>query len=171
MPETKFQKVIFGLLMSYSMAIGMEVYNTAIKMNFQSVAGGFSGMDYSVFTGALSEATYMGLIVFLVSSLFGNRLGARIGAKHADPSRDNPYYCRLMRQAGTVAVMCPSMSFAATILFSVIKGGAALSAVPVIWVGTLMKNFPMAVLWNMFAAAPFTHFLFSALFRKEQKQE
>lgn len=28
MPKTKFQGVVFGLLMSYIMAFGMEVYNT-----------------------------------------------------------------------------------------------------------------------------------------------
>ena len=34
MPETKLQKIIFGLLMSYSMAFGMEIYNIAIKMGY-----------------------------------------------------------------------------------------------------------------------------------------
>ena len=31
MPRTKFQGIIFGIIMSYSMAIGMEVYNIAVK--------------------------------------------------------------------------------------------------------------------------------------------
>ena len=31
MPKTKKQGIIFGLIMSYAMAYGMEVYNTAIK--------------------------------------------------------------------------------------------------------------------------------------------
>ena len=166
MPKTKFQGFIFGLIMSYAMAIGMEVYNISIKMGFQSGAGGFSNMTNAVFPAALIEASYMGLIVFVLSSLFGNRIGAKIGAGHADPSRDSPYYCRLMRQAGTVSVMCPGMSLVASILFSILLGGAPLSQLPAIWVGTLIKNFPMAFVWNMFAAAPFTHFLFGKLFRE-----
>ena len=28
---------------------------------------------------------------------------------------------------------------------------------PAIWAGTLIKNFPMAFFWNMFAAAPFAN--------------
>jgi hypothetical protein len=28
MPETKLQKCIFGIIMSYAMAIGMEIYNS-----------------------------------------------------------------------------------------------------------------------------------------------
>ena len=34
MPRTKGQGIVFGLIMSYAMAIGMEVYNIAIKMGF-----------------------------------------------------------------------------------------------------------------------------------------
>ena len=34
MPKTKKQGIIFGLIMSYAMAYGMEVYNTAIKDGF-----------------------------------------------------------------------------------------------------------------------------------------
>lgn len=31
MPKTKFQGIIFGILMSITMAYGMEVYNVALK--------------------------------------------------------------------------------------------------------------------------------------------
>lgn len=106
----------------------------------------------------------MGLFVLLFSNLWGNRLGAAIGARHCDPTRDNPYFCRLMRQAGTVAVMCPTMSLVASLLFNVLLGGAPVTQLPGIWVGTVLKNFPMAFFWNMFAAAPFTHWLFGRLF-------
>lgn len=32
MPRNKFQKIVFGVIMSYTMAFGMELYNTAINM-------------------------------------------------------------------------------------------------------------------------------------------
>jgi hypothetical protein len=165
MPKTKFQGVVFGLLMSYFMAIGMEVYNTAVKMGFAVTVGGFSNITGRVFSAALSEALYMGLLVFAFSNLWGNRLGAAFAARRTDPARDNPYFCRLMRQAGTVAVMCPTMSLAASILFSVIMAGAPVSRLPAIWIGTVLKNFPMAFFWNMFGAAPLTHLVFGAIFR------
>ena len=113
---------------------------------------------------ALVETLFMGLIVIIVSELWGNRLGARFAAKVSDPQRDNPYFCRLMRQAGTVSVMCPTMSLAATIIFSMILGGAPVWQLPAIWAGTLIKNFPMAFFWNMFAAAPFTNWACGKLF-------
>ena len=164
MIKTKTQGIIFGIIMSYTMAYGMEVYNIAIKMAFNLQAGGFSNMTNIVFWEALKEAAYMGAFVFLFSNLWGNRLGARFAERRCDPKKDNPYFCTLMRQGGTVAVMCPTMSLVATILFNIVLGGDAWINLPAIWIGTLMKNFPMAFFWNFFAAAPFSHWLFSKLF-------
>jgi len=164
MPRTKTQGVIFGLIMSYAMACGMEVYNIAIKEGFSLKPGGFSSMTNQVFLDALIEASYMGVFVFIFSSLWGNRIGAAFAEKYTDPSKDNPCFCRIMRQAGTVAIMCPTMSLCASILFNVIMAGASVTQLPAIWAGTVLKNFPMAFFWNMFAAAPFTHWLFGRLF-------
>lgn len=169
MPKTKGQGIVFGLIMSYAMAIGMEVYNIAIKMGFSLNIGGLSSMTNAVFPAALVEASYMGLFVFLFSNLWGNRAGAAFAAKHTDPEKDNPYFCLLMRQAGTVAVMCPTMSLVASILFNVILAKQPVTQLPAIWVGTVFKNFPMAFFWNMFAAAPFSHWLFGLVYRERQE--
>ena len=163
MPKTKAQGVLFGLIMSYAMAYGMEIYNVAIKEGVHMAAGGLSNMSNLVFWDALKEASYMGLFVFLFSNLWGNRLGAAFAARHCDPGRDNPYVCQLLRQAGTVAVMCPTMSMVASLLFNVFLAGAPITRLPAIWVGTLFKNFPMAFFWNMFAAAPCSRWLFGKL--------
>lgn len=164
MPKTKTQGIIFGIIMSYAMAYGMEVYNIAIKEGINLAAGGFSNMTNLVFWDALKEALYMGVFVFIFSNLWGNRLGQAFAEKHCDPKKDNPYIFRLLRQAGTVAVMCPTMSLAASILFNVVLAGQPIYQLPAIWVGTFLKNFPMAFFWNMFAAAPFSHWLFNKLF-------
>ena len=164
MPKNKTQGIIFGIIMSYAMAYGMEVYNIAIREGINLTAGGFSNMTNIIFRDALVETLYMGVLVILFSSLWGNRVGAAFAARHCDPESDNPYICRLLRQAGTVAIMCPTMSLAASILFNIIMAGAPLSQLPAIWVVTLLKNFPMAFFWNMFAAAPFTHWIFGKIF-------
>ena len=166
MPKNKIQGFIFGVIMSYAMAYGMEIYNVAIKLGVNLTAGGFSNMTNLIFWEALKEASYRGLLVLLFSNLWGNRIGASFASKHCDPSKDNPYICQLLRQAGTVAVMCPTMSLVASILFNIILGGTPLSQLPAIWVGTFFKNFPMAFFWNMFAAAPFTHWLFKKIFHQ-----
>lgn len=164
MLKTKGQRFIFGIIMSYAMAIGMEIYNMAIKFGIQAEPGGLSGMTWSVLLDALLEAAYMGLFVLLFSNLWGNRTGGAFAAKHCDPARDNAYLCRLLRQGGTVAVMCPTMSLVASVLFNLILAGAPAADLPVIWIGTTFKNFPMAFFWNFFAAAPFTNWLCAKLF-------
>lgn len=163
-PANHKQGVIFGILMSVTMAYGMEVYNIAWKMGYPTMPGGFSNMTNDVFLGALGEAAYMWLFVELFSSLFGNKLGAAMSARYVEPGKDNAFVCQLMRQACTVLVMCPTMSLVASILFNVILAGNPVAQLPAIWVGTVIKNFPMALLWNLFAAAPLSRVIFRTFF-------
>lgn len=65
----------------------------------------------------------------------------------------------------TVLVMCPTMSMVAAILFNVILAGNPISQLPAIWVGTVIKNFSMALLWNLFAAGPFSRLVHGKIFR------
>ena len=58
------------------------------------------------------------------------------------------------------------MSMIASILFNVILAGSPITQLPAIWVGTLIKNFPMALLWNLFAAGPITRLIFGKLAHK-----
>ncbi len=156
------------MIMSYVMAYGMEVYNVAIKMGFHLQISGLSSMTNVVFWEALKEALYMGLFVFLFSSLWGNRLGAAFAARHCDPERDNPYFCQLLRQGGTVAVMCPTMSLVASILFNIVLGGAAWTQLPAIWVGTLPKKFPHGISVEFLCRRTLSHWLFGRIFSRRR---
>ncbi len=160
MPENKKQGFIFGVIMSYAMAFGMEIYNSAINLGFNLKAGGFSNMTNKVFAAAMSEILWIGIVVIILSSLYGNKCGEHFMRSHTKDD-DPAYFKVLMRQAGTIAVMCPSMSLFATVAFFIIPGVVPVSHLPAVFVGTLMKNFPMAFFWNMFGAAPFTRWAFS----------
>lgn len=148
------------------MAYGMEVYNVTWKLGYPALPGGFSNMTNDVFLGALVEAAYMWIFVFIFSNLWGNRLGAGLAGRLVDPKRDNPFLCTLVRSGCTVLVMCPTMSLVASILFNVVLAGDSPVQLPAIWVGTLIKNFPMALLWNLFAAGPVSRLLFAKLFSR-----
>ncbi len=171
MPKTKFQGIVYSLFMSYIMAYGMEVYNTAIEMGYNLKLGGFSTMTNAVLWEAFKETLYMGIIAFILSSLFGNKIGSKFSEKYCNPQKDNPYFCRIMRQAGTVAVMCPTMSLVASILFNIILGSRSWVDLPAIWIGTVLKNFPMAFFWNMFAASGLTRLIFGVVFREKGKNK
>jgi len=170
MPKTKFQGFIFSVLMAYSMTLGMEIYNQGIKYGLMGMPGSFSNLTYEILGHALFQTTFMALFAILFSYLWGTKFGANFAAKHTDPKRDNPYIIKLFRQCGTMAVMCPSMSFAAALLWNIIVAGNPVSQLPVIWIGTVIKNFPAAFLWNIFAAGPFTNWAFGKLFLREPKK-
>lgn len=156
MPQTKFQKFIFSLLMSYIMAYGIELANVARKLG---------GMSNAVFLPALVEASYMGAIVFLVSNLYGNRLGRAIAFRCVTPGRDAPILVTLMISSCTVMMMCPSMSLIATILFIGVDGQFLAN-----WFATVYHNFAMALLWQLFFAGPVVRLLFRIIFRKQLAQ-
>lgn len=167
MPKTKTQGIVFGIIMSMTMAYGMEVYNVASKMGYTTMAGGFSNMTNIVFWEALKEAAYMWIFVFLFSNLWGNRIGHGLADKIIRPGQDNPFFITLMISSCTVLIMCPTMSVVAAILFNIILGGAPVTQFPAIWIGTVLKNFPMALIWNLFAAGPVTRLLFRKIYRSE----
>jgi hypothetical protein len=168
MPQTKLEKFVFGIFMSYFMAYGMEVYNNAWKEGIPLSAGGFSNLRNGVFLAALKETVFMGVIAYIVSELWGNRIGHMLAARFSNPKTDPKFFCTLMMSGCTVFIMCPSMSLIASVLFSVILGGVPLSQLPAVWVGSVIKNFPMAFFWNIFAAAPLTRTVFAKLFRREK---
>lgn len=60
--------------------------------------------------------------------------------------------------------MCPVMSLTATLLFRIIMSGEPLIDMPILFLGTLFKNFPMVFFWNMFVASPLTHWLFQKIY-------
>ena len=152
MPKTKLQGIVFGLLMSITMAYGMEVYNVALK------SGGLSAMTNQVFLDALLETAYMWIFVFLFSNLWGNRLGHALAAKLVRPE-DSPFLEVVLRSACTVLVMCPTMSLIATLLFKEPSFG--------VWVHTFGCNLPMALLWQMLYCGPLTRLIFRTLFRPQ----
>ena len=170
MPKTKGQGLVFGILMSVTMAYGMEVYNVALKSGVLLGAGGLSDMQNTVFLGALKEAAYMWLFVFLFSNLWGNRLGAKLAARLVGEG-DSPFLQMLARSGCTVLVMCPTMSLVATVLYQIILGHQPVVQLPAMWVGTVLKNFPMALLWNLFAAGPVSRGLLRLIFHKHWEAE
>lgn len=166
MPKTKGQGVVFGIIMSILMEFGMGVYNTAINAGYVSMPGGLSNMENTVFLDVLKETAYMWIVVFVVSVLVGNPLAKKLAGRIICPEKDNPFFITLMISACTVLVMCPTMSLVATVLFNIILAHQPLTQIPAIWVGTVLKNFPMALFWNLFAAGPLTRLCFRTVFRK-----
>lgn len=159
MPKTKFQQVIFALIMSLVMAFGMEHYNLALNNG---------GLNAHIFATAWkwTEVPRMTAIVFIMEFFIVGPVARRKAAKLVTPERDNPLFITLVTAGCTVMLMCPIMSCWATVLF---KHPTAETFIP-IYLQTLACNFPMALLWQIFFAGPLVRFVFRSIFREKESE-
>ena len=156
MPKTKFQEVIFTIMMVFVMVYAMICYNIALNIG---------GMSNKVFLAAFHELVIMGPIAFVLDFFFVGTIAKKKALKIVNPEKENPFHLVLAISFISVAFMCPLMSPAATILFK--HAGNQFIAV---WLQTCAFNFPMALCWQIFYAGPLVRFLFRLIFLEKQKE-
>ena len=153
MPKTKFQEIIFTIIMVIFMVYAMVCYNISIAMG---------GINNQVFIEALFELPLMGILAFLIEFLIIGRLTKKITFKIIDPKTTQPIFTTLIISALTVSFMCPTMSFLATILFNY----SGIENLIATWLQTTAQNFSMALFWQIFYAGPAVRFIFRTIFKK-----
>ncbi len=151
MPKTKFQEVVYGVLMTFFMVLAMELYNTGLRE---------SGLTNAGFLTAFREMAVMFPVCFVMGFFMIDRLAPKIAFRMVTPGVDRPVFVTMVRASVTVAFMCPIMSFWATLIFK--QPGAEF--IPV-WLQTIVCNFPMAFFWQVFYCGPLVRFLFRQIFR------
>lgn len=156
MPKTKFQDFIFTIIMVVVMVYAMVCYNIAFDN------GAMSG---EVFLLALHELPIMGVIGFLLEFLFVGKLAQKITFKLFDPQSTRPFVITVMISSVTVAIMCPLMSLIASLLFNF----TGVSDIVPKFLQICVRNFPMALCWQLFYAGPFVRAVFRLLFKKQLK--
>lgn len=153
MPKTKFQNVIFTILMAFVMVYGMICYNIALNLG---------GMSNQVFLLAFHELIIMLPVAFILEFFIVDKLAHILALRIVTPGVDKPVFIVLAISAMIVCIMCPAMSFVATLLFK-----DAGSEIPAVWLQTTVLNFPMAFFWQMCYAGPFVRLIFRTLFKKQ----
>ena len=108
MPKNKFQEVVFTILMCLFMVIAMELYNASL------IRGGLSG---ACVPQALLEMRFMLPLCFVTSFFLMDPLAQKIAFSQVTPGVDHPLFVTLVRSGVTVSLMCPAMSFWATLIF------------------------------------------------------
>ena len=134
MPKTKLQEVVFTILMVFVMVYAMICYNIALNMG---------GMSNIVFLNAFHELVIMGPIAFILDFFLYGSLSKKLAFRIVTPGVDKPIMLILAISSITVCLMCPTMSFFATLLFK--SAGKEFIAV---WFQTTALNFPMAFFWH-----------------------
>ena len=158
MPKTKFQNVIFTLMMSFLMVYAMICYNIVLNTG---------AMTNSVFLSAFRELTFMGPIAFVLDFFLVSKLAFACANRMVDFRSCHPFSMILAISVASIAFMCPLMSFFATLFFK--HAGNQFIAV---WLQTTFMNFPAAFFWQLIYAGPIVRFIFRHIFpEKESAKE
>lgn len=151
MPKTKFQEVVFTIMMVFVMVYAMICYNISLNIG---------GMANHVFLDAFHELVIMGTVAFILDFFLYGSLSKKMAFRIVNPAEDKPIMIILAISSITVCLMCPSMSLAATLLFK--NAGTEFIAV---WLQTTALNFPMAFFWQIFFAGPLVRKIFGGIFK------
>ena len=151
MPKTKFQEVVFTIMMVFVMVYAMICYNISLNIG---------GMANHVFLDAFHELVIMGPVAFILDFFLYGSLSKKLAFRIVNPAEDKPIMIILAISSITVGLMCPSMSLVATLLFK--NPGKEVIA---IWLQTTALNFPMAFFWQIFFAGPLVRKIFGGIFK------
>ena len=154
MPKTKLQDFIFTLMMAFVMVYAMVCYNIAIDMG---------GMTDQVFLLAFHEMPIMWPIAVILEFFIVGRLAPALAFRFMTP-QDKPLFITCAISSMIVCIMCPVMSFIATVLFKGVN-----SQLIAVWLQTTVVNFPMALCWQIFFAGPGVRNFFKLFEKKGAK--
>lgn len=154
MPKNKFEEVIFTVIMVFFMVYAMICYNISLNIG---------GMKNEVFLSAFHELVIMGPIAFVLDFFIVGKIAKAKAFKMVNIEKDNPFHLVLAISFVSVIFMYPLMSLAATLLFK--NAGSEFIAV---WLETTVKNFPMALCWQIFFAGPVVRAIFGAIFKEKK---
>ena len=149
MPKTKFQNVVYTIIMALIMVYGMIVYNVALN------TGGVTNVTFGM---ALHELPIMMPIAAILEFFIVEKLATKLAFTVVRPT-DRPQLITYAISTMIVCIMCPTMSLIATLLFKEPSFGT--------WVQTFGCNLPMALLWQLLYCGPLCRLIFRVLFRKQ----
>ena len=149
MPQTKFQNIIYTIIMAIIMVYGMIVYNVALNTG---------GVTNATFAMALHEMPIMVPIAIILEFFIVEKLATKLAFTVMRPT-DRPQFITYAISTMIVCLMCPTMSLIATLLFKEPSFGT--------WVHTFGCNLPMALIWQLLYCGPLTRLLFRTLFRRQ----
>lgn len=156
MPKNLKQEIIYTFMMVIVMVYGMICYNIALSSG---------GMQNFVFTAALSELPIMGIAAFLLDFFIVGHFAKHQTFKIFVPEKSPMIFIILSISILSICLMCPLMSFIATVLFKVGFCADTIST----WLQTTVINFPMAFFWQLVIAGPLIRFIFGKLFPESKK--
>jgi hypothetical protein len=150
MPKTKFQELVFSLIMVLTMVYVMTVYNTALEI----------GLTYSVFKIALLGMWAEALAAFIAHRYIAGPLAKNMVHRWFTPGVDRPIIMTVAMAGCTVMFMAPMM----TLFVSVLHHGLS-PELPLLWLPKLLVNFPFALILQIFYVGPLARWGFGLVYK------
>ncbi len=170
MPETKFQRLIFALITVIITVPCFVFYCSSYE------AGGFT-VDIIKNSAIFIPIEF--ILAYLCEIFIGSPLSVKFALKAMPPQKNSPMMVETAIICTTVGIMCPLMSFLATILYNgIIAVGIyhqisfsyfMINFIP-IWLQKVVLNFPFALLSQLFFIQPLTRTIFRNIFAKKSKE-
>lgn len=173
MPQTKFQRLMFAFITVIITVPCFVFYCLSIEN------GGILKVSPSF---ALVLISIEFVLAYLSEVFLGSPLSLKLGLKAINPKKNDPMIVETAIICATVCIMCPWMSFLATILYKGIFPGLIFQEVGFSvenffiyfipnFLQTFVQNFPFALLSQLFFIQPLTRTIFKAIFRKSLANE
>lgn len=153
MPKSKLQNVLFTIVMAFVMVYALVCYNIALDKG---------GMSNEIFLIAFHEIVIMLPVAFVLEFFIVEKFATKLAFRIVTP-QDRPIFITLAISSMIVCIMCPIMSFIATLLFA-----HADNQLIAVWIQKTFMNFPVAFFWQIFIAGPLVRNLFG-FFNKKSK--
>lgn len=164
MPQTKFQKLMFALITVIITVPCFVFYCSSYE------AGGF---NVEVIKNSLIFIPIEFVLAYLCEIFIGSPLSVKLALKAINPEKYQPMIVETAIICCTVCIMCPLMSFLATIIYNgIIAVGIAgapldnfiINFIPY-WLQKVVLNFPFALLSQLFFIQPLTRTIFRKIFK------
>ncbi len=169
MPQTKFQKLMFALITVIITVPCFVFYCSSYE------AGGF---NVEVIKNSLIFIPIEFVLAYLCEIFIGSPLSVKLALKAINPEKNDKMIVETAVICATVGIMCPLMSFLATILYNGIIGvgfnGAPLNDYIINFIPYFLQkvvlNFPFALLSQLFFIQPLTRTIFRAIFKVSNEE-
>ena len=152
MPKTKFQDLIFTIIMVVTMVYCMTIYNMTLEF----------GLSYLTFINAFWGMWAEVVAAFIAQKFIAGPMAKKLTFRFLKPGVDKPILITIAMAGFTVFMMAPIM----TLFVSILHNGFVLG-LPFLWLPKLVLNFPFALCIQIFYVGPFVRLIFRTIFKKQ----
>jgi hypothetical protein len=179
MPRNQFQRMIFALItvvitvnayVFYSLYVIngstlMTVNNASSVLEAIKLQGGvyMFGRMMPVWAVILIEFCF----AYALEVLIGSPMSFKLACKVFNPVKNHPMIFETTIICATVGIMCPAMSFIASLLYYPYYAGFNVLTCLANWIKLVCYNFPFAYFSQLFFIQPLVRTIFKFLFRKD----